>query len=344
VKPSERNLGRDGDFPPPAEHANVTKIVAKLSNFLAKSPAPRPREIECGLAVDSERQGALRLLLSAGGRLADDAQVEQFLGFTGQRHIDIARLWVAREAGKIVWTSLPIVSPGRTALLFTPADRWDGQAAGELVEAVSSWASGLGIHLLQLLLDLQLAAAREVFAQRQFRFIAELRYLQAHVRAREPFPQLPTGLAWELYSPASHDRFAKAITATYEESLDCPGLAGLRSIEDIVAGHKAGGEFDARYWYLLRHNARPAAVVLLNRLSGGNAAELTYLGVTPEARRQGIGRLLVLQALAGAAAMGAQTVTLAVDAANVPALRMYHRHGFRQVSSKIALMRDLRAC
>jgi ribosomal protein S18 acetylase RimI-like enzyme len=300
--------------------------------------------VECGLATAAERQDALRLLLSAGGRLADDAQVEQFLGFTGQRHIDIAQLWVAREAGKIVWTSLPIVSPGRTALLFTPADRWDGHAAGELVEAASSWAAGLGVHLLQLLLDPQLAGARELFAGHQFQFIAELRYLQAHVRAREAFPALPVGMAWELYSQSSHDRFAKAIAATYEDSLDCPGLAGLRSIEDIIAGHKAGGEFDARYWYLLRLNAQPVAVVLLNRLSGGSAAELTYLGVAPEARRRGVGRLLVLQALAGAAAMGARTITLAVDAANVPALRMYHRHGFRQVSSKIALMRDLRNC
>jgi mycothiol synthase len=318
--------------------------VAKLSNFLAKSPPLHARQLECGLAAASERQEALRLLLSAGGRLADDAQVEQFLGFAGQRHINIAQLWVAREGAEIVWTSLPIISPGRTALLFTPAERWDALAAGELVEAASIWAADLGVHLLQLLLDPQLSAAREVFAEHQFRFIAELRYLQAHVRSREAFPRLPAGMAWELYSQAAHERFAAAIAASYEDSLDCPGLAGLRSIEDIIAGHKAGGEFDSRYWYLLRLNAQPAAVVLLNRLTGGDAAELTYLGVVPEARRQGMGRLLVLQALAGAAAMGARTITLAVDAANGPALRMYHRHGFRQVSSKIALMRDLRAC
>ena len=33
---------------------------------------------------------------------------------------------------------------------------------------------------------------------------------------------------------------------------------------------------------------------------------------------------------------------LAVDAANAPALRLYHRHGFRDLYRKLALMRDLR--
>ena len=36
------------------------------------------------------------------------------------------------------------------------------------------------------------------------------------------------------------------------------------------------------------------------------------------------------------------TLALAVDAHNVPALRLYHRHGLRRIGSKLALMRDLR--
>ena len=174
--------------------------------------------------------------------------------------------------------------------------------------------------------------------------MAELHYLQSPVRAREPQPQLGVGMAWELYSQESHARFASTISASYRESLDCPTLAGMRSIEDVIAGHKASGEFDPRYWYLLRLQAHPVAVLLVNRVTGSEAAELTYLGVRPEARRIGLGNLLVRRALATASAMRVNSITLAVDSANAPALRLYFRHGFRQVASKLALMRDLRTC
>ncbi len=155
-------------------------------------------------------------------------------------------------------------------------------------------------------------------------------------------PQLGLGMAWELYSNESHARFAATISASYRQSLDCPTLAGMRSIDDVIAGHKASGEFDPRYWFLLRLHAQPAAVLLLNRVAGADAAELTYLGVAPEARRCGLGNLLVRQALAAASTMQVKSITLAVDAANAPALRLYFRHGFKHVTGKLALIRDLR--
>jgi ribosomal protein S18 acetylase RimI-like enzyme len=36
-------------------------------------------------------------------------------------------------------------------------------------------------------------------------------------------------------------------------------------------------------------------------------------------------------------------LSLAVDARNAPALRLYHRHGMRRVGRRLALVRDLRA-
>jgi ribosomal protein S18 acetylase RimI-like enzyme len=37
-----------------------------------------------------------------------------------------------------------------------------------------------------------------------------------------------------------------------------------------------------------------------------------------------------------------QRLTLAVDARNIPALKLYYRHGMTRVASKLAFMRDLR--
>jgi ribosomal protein S18 acetylase RimI-like enzyme len=44
-----------------------------------------------------------------------------------------------------------------------------------------------------------------------------------------------------------------------------------------------------------------------------------------------------------AALAGRARFTLAVDSINVPALKLYYRHGFNRIGSKLALMRDLRS-
>jgi mycothiol synthase len=319
--------------------------VANVSNFFAKSRQPATlREIECRLAFDADRHEGLRLLLSAGGRIADDGQIEHFKRFAAQRGMKLEHLWIACEGNRLAWTMLPIITPGRTALLFTPPEHFNPEAAERLIDVASRWGASQGVHLFQLLLDPGLAEARPVFERQQFRLMAELHYLQSPVRARETLPRLGLGMAWELYSEQSHPRFASAITASYRDSLDCPGLAGMRNIEDVIAGHKASGEFDPGYWFILVSHSRPLAVLLLNRVAGADAAELTYLGVAPEGRRMGLGTLLVRQALGAAAMMRVKSITLAVDAANAPALRLYFRHGFRKVASKLALMRDLRGC
>jgi ribosomal protein S18 acetylase RimI-like enzyme len=66
-----------------------------------------------------------------------------------------------------------------------------------------------------------------------------------------------------------------------------------------------------------------------------------YLGLTPSARGRGLGDLLVRQALATTAALGASRLSLAVDSQNGPALKLYYRHGLQRVASKLAMMRLL---
>ena len=70
--------------------------------------------------------------------------------------------------------------------------------------------------------------------------------------------------------------------------------------------------------------------------------ELVYFGLVPLARGKGLGELLMQHTLHTAVAANARQLTLAVDARNTRALSLYHRHGLRQVCSRIALMRDLR--
>jgi len=65
--------------------------------------------------------------------------------------------------------------------------------------------------------------------------------------------------------------------------------------------------------------------------------------LTPAARGRRLGELMMRQALAVTARRRQPRLCLAVDAENVPALKLYYRHGMRRVGSKLALMRDLRA-
>ena len=51
---------------------------------------------------------------------------------------------------------------------------------------------------------------------------------------------------------------------------------------------------------------------------------------------------MVRHALAVTAARRHERLCLAVDSTNIPALKLYYRHGMQRVASKLALLRDLR--
>jgi mycothiol synthase len=322
--------------------------VGKLSNFLRRTDAPAgPRTPVLYRPAGHEQvHPGLRLILGSDGRLADEAMVVDFLQFAMQRGIDLNDLWVADQGGRVTWAVLPIVSPGRTMLILAPGGRPRGERGDEvaraLVEAVCEHCLARGVALAQVLLDPADAAARGVYLGGSFRQMAELLYLQADVRRTYPAPPPPEGFRWVTYTPAEHARFAATISASYRESLDCPALNGVRDIEDVMAGHKASGDFDPAWWFLLCDREEPRAVLLLSRTPPTGTAELVYLGLVPAARGSGLGDLVMRQALHQVAAHGPGRLALAVDAGNAPALRLYHRHGLRKIGSKLAMMRELR--
>jgi ribosomal protein S18 acetylase RimI-like enzyme len=85
----------------------------------------------------------------------------------------------------------------------------------------------------------------------------------------------------------------------------------------------------------------PLGALLLSRAAPADTLELVYLGLTPAARGRGLGDVMMRRALASVAADGATRLSLAVDSDNVPALKLYYRHGMQRVGAKLALMRQL---
>ena len=327
----------------------ILKDVSALSNLPGPSDVPGRNvlgapaaEAEYRPALPQEVDDALSLILGSGAAPAALEQVREFEEFARMRGIDLANTWVAGADGRLAWALLPILSPGKTMMLLMPACRPESIDVGRLIEAICEHFASRGVYLAQALLDPADAPGRELFARRRFREMAELLYLQASIRRTSRPPALPTGFAWLNYSEDSHALFTRAIQDSYCDTLDCPGLNGLREIEDVVAGHKASGEFDPRFWFVLLERDLPHGVLLLNKVPRSESAELVYVGLAPAARGRGIGQLLMRQAQWAVKQMQLASIALAVDSRNQPALSLYYRNGFQRVGCRIALMRDLR--
>ncbi len=314
----------------------------------APNPAPSDRHPQTIYrpVAHGEIDDALRLILATDGKVASDEQVLDFLNFALHRGMDLKQIHVAEAGGRMVWAVLPVVSPGQTMLLLSPARvsrPLSDTVAPQLIEHIVAHFAAEGLHLAQVLIDPGDASSIALYQNCGFEKLAELTYLHRTVRGAK-YPLLPEGHHWTFYSPQTHGAFGRAIAASYAGSLDCPALNGRRGMEDVIAGHKSAGEFDPRLWHLLYADGHdePLGVLLLARSAQSDALELVYLGIAPAARGQGLGALMMRQALAVAGASGCGLLSLAVDARNAPALKLYYRSGMSRVCTRVALLRDLR--
>jgi len=317
-----------------------------LSNLLGlRDGSGAQGPIDCRIAHAHEIEPALRLLLCGPAGLANDEQVLDFISLARDRGINLNELWVAHRNGTILWTLLPVLSPGRTMLLFTPARisrQTPFDAVRQLVDAISEHYRGQDVHLAQFLIDPADRSIANLYEKCGCITLAELLYLQRTLRRTIARPPLGDGLSLVNYSRQAHSPFADAIARSYQQSLDCPALNGLRNIEDVIAGHQATGEFDPSLWFLLLEHNQPMAVLLLSDSVQPRTLELVYLGLVVSARGRGLGDFMMKLALAAVSEHDCQTLSLAVDSRNTPAMNLYFRHGLTRVASRLAMIRDLR--
>jgi ribosomal protein S18 acetylase RimI-like enzyme len=304
----------------------------RSADFLAARPAQ-----------GAEITTAVAILLAGEPSRAPQDQIQTFLTMAAQRGLNLNDLWVAVDGQGVRWAMLPVVSPGRTMLLlsppYLPKDVPDAALAAVL-DGACTFHGEQGVHLAQLLIDPAEKTLRQAYVRHGFLDLAELIYLQREVRKINPLPPLPPSIQVMNYSAQTHDLFIQTIARSYEMSLDCPGLSGLRDMEDVVAGHK-GIEFDPAIWFLLTVDQVPSGVLLMGTATHANALELVYLGLVPEARGKGFGDVLMNLALLMVIRNNRSDLTLAVDSRNAPAMKLYFRHGLRRVGSRAALIRQI---
>ncbi|MFM7259381.1 MAG: GNAT family N-acetyltransferase, partial [bacterium] len=141
---------------------------------------------------------------------------------------------------------------------------------------------------------------------------------------------LPANVRTELCS---------TLERSYVDTLDCPGLAGMRRTQDVLDGHFGTGA-RTRHWLAAREHGAMRGVCLLNVGADGSSAELVYLGLAPEARGRGVAAALLAHGMHACSRSRCTSITLAVDARNTHAARLYATNGFHRASSRIALVRS----
>jgi ribosomal-protein-alanine N-acetyltransferase len=75
-------------------------------------------------------------------------------------------------------------------------------------------------------------------------------------------------------------------------------------------------------------------------LVAADTAELFEIAVAHQARRRGVGQMLLKHVVARCYALGAATMTLEVRESNAPARALYERHGFVAVGRRTHYYRD----
>lgn len=297
----------------------------------------------------ARRRDAIACLVSDGG-ISDPSRVQRFLEYAHENAVSLDRMWGRLGADdRLLESVLVVPNPGRTAMFFaSPAtDRASVRSIGEVIDHAVRELDPEHVQLAQTLIDPAEPRQREAFAAGGFEELAHLSYLERPLRkARHvpPPPSWPDGVELVAFRDALEPELRTILEQTYEDTLDCPNLRGLRKTEDILRGHRSTGQFEAGMWTLLRIDGRGVGALLLNPSPAHKSIELVYLGLAPHARGRGLGRKLLHHGLRQCAQRDERSINLAVDERNAPALKLYGNEGFHRAIRRIAMIRSLCPC
>jgi ribosomal protein S18 acetylase RimI-like enzyme len=124
------------------------------------------------------------------------------------------------------------------------------------------------------------------------------------------------------YPGCDSSTFDSTLLRAHDDSLDCPELHRVLTPDDVLAGYRDTAP-DPEGWWLAVADGEPVGVLLLSN------DELTFLGVVPERRGQGIGRQLLEIAFERS-----PQLTLIVDARNTHANHLYRSAGLDVVGAR----------
>lgn len=164
-----------------------------------------------------------------------------------------------------------------------------------------------------------------------------------------PDPELPSGYQFVHWQPQDLDRHAATKYACFRSELDSlvfPSLSTLDGCRRLMLEIASQRTFLPQATWLICHRideegAKSVDCGTIQGLANGrDAGSIQNVGICPEHRGQGLGRALVLQALAGFQQAGLRRVFLEATAENAPAVELYRSVGFRLIRTTFRQVPD----
>src|SRR5262245_39613669 len=154
--------------------------------------------------------------------------------------------------------------------------------------------------------------------------------MELALRDLPPVPELPAGFAWLAWRDDLLDVHADVKFQCFRDELDAfvfPSLGHRAGCGDLMWNITSRANFVPEATGLVAGPFGACATVqgLRDKYSGA----IQNLGVVPDHRGRGLGKLLLLKALHGFRRAGLRVAYLEVTARNDPAVQLYRRFGFR---------------
>ena len=291
----------------------------------------------CRLITDKQAKEIIKDILAKG---ADNAQYvyDNFIKFTNKYHLDISRQVISQNRnGKYICNCLLIINPGASGnIILTELN----EATIAQLRFLARQIENFDIGFLQSIIDETDTGKEKILSQAGFRRLCLLEIMELESNFNKfNIPvndEEALAVNWLTFNNNLQDEFENTIIASYKDSMDCPEITGLRSKQEILIGHKYSGNFTPQFWLMLKYKKQNAGIILLNEaVEEPQRLDLIYMGIVPEFRGKGLGKILLSHAIKLAENSKIRKIRLAVDSRNIPAIRLYHKIGFSTIQRQI---------
>ncbi len=206
--------------------------------------------------------------------------------------------------------------------------------AGRLIDQYLRKMQAAGIAQVQALVDANNIATKVAMLYSSFRQVTTVKHLLFDLRLAGSTPRLLHSKSRFELRPAcefSRECVDQLVGETFESTLDCPELDGLRSSSEVVGGFLESQPWDETLpWSVLCERSTPVGCSIVNP-HPKSIFELAYMGLVPAVRGQGLGRVLVESAIADCSVRGGEYLATAVDTQNWPAQEIYRSLCFSEL-------------
>jgi GNAT superfamily N-acetyltransferase len=302
-------------------------------------------------AIGERLRPALELLFSDLPVRRRRRHIAEFLADLRAGHTDPRQLLLAEWNAVPVGTILSVIREAGVGLVWPPVttatlpdhsnltrERVEDALLREVTNRLDQAHAWIG----QALLPPGSLKEHAALERNGFPRMTEIHFFERRLQNGFSLPQRgpPANLTFEPYrKQQNRAAFVNMLEATYRGSLDCPELNGICDGHQSLINHEAVGEFVPHMWRLYRHSGVDVGILLMIDRPDQQAWEVLYLGVADFARRSGIGRTMLSDALRSACEANITRVLIAADARNVPAIRLYQSLGFQVTKSRVAYVR-----